>query len=267
MSMQTDAFVLEDVTITLPSVDGDPLMAVNDVSFRVKSSEFLTIVGPSGCGKSTLLNAMSGLIAPSHGKVLCGNDSPVECLPTIGYISQADTLLPWYSVLDNVALGLRFRGFSKKQRYAEARQFLHQMGLSNYETLYPHELSGGMKKRVSIARTLALKPSILLLDEPFAPLDAFTKETLQEDLLNLWDDMNLTIVYVTHDLSEAIFLSDRVLLMHGAPGNIKAEFPITLPRPRHYHSLKFTEDFITLETSIRSMLSQSEQTEKVGVVV
>lgn len=253
---------LRDLRISFPSVDAPPVLAVEHLNLSVYRKEFLALVGPSGCGKTTVLNAMVGLIRPDAGEVLfCGK--PVEGVnPRVGYISQADTLLPWRTVLDNVALGLALRGKNKQERRERARELLHSMGLSGFETNYPHELSGGMKKRVTIARTLAIEPEILFMDEPFGPLDAFTKEKLQDDILELWERLGQTIVYVTHDLGEAVSLSDRVLLLGGRPGCIRAEYPIALRRPRRVMELKFDEDFIALEKAIwsdlRAELSQED---------
>ncbi len=247
---------LRDLRISFSSVDAPSVLAVEHLSLSVYPNEFVALVGPSGCGKTTVLNAMAGLICPDAGEVLfCGQ--PIQGVnPRVGYISQADTLLPWRTVLDNVALGLTLRGWSKAERRERARDLLDSMGLSGFETNYPHELSGGMKKRVTIARTLAIEPEILFMDEPFGPLDAFTKQKLQDDILELWERLGQTIVYVTHDLQEAISLSDRVLLLGGRPGRIRSEYEIPLRRPRRVMDLKFDEAFLTLEKAIWSDLHE-----------
>lgn len=255
---------LRDLRISFPSIDAPPVLAVEHLSLSVYRKEFVALVGPSGCGKTTALNAMAGLILPEGGEVLFSGEPVRGVSPRVGYISQADTLLPWRTVLDNVALGLQLRGKNKQESRARARELLHSMGLSGFETNYPHELSGGMKKRVTIARTLAIEPEILFMDEPFGPLDAFTKQKLQDDILELWERLGQTIVYVTHDLGEAVSLSDRVLLLGGRPGCIRQEYPIPLKRPRRVMELKFDEDFIALEKAIWSDLRAELLQEEVG---
>lgn len=253
---------LRDLRISFPSVDAPPVLAVEHLSFCVARQEFVALVGPSGCGKSTVLNALAGMVAPDAGEILFAGQAVRGVNPRVGYISQADTLLPWATVLDNVALGLRLRGVSKRVRYETARALLSSMGLSEFEGNYPHELSGGMKKRVTIARVLAIEPEVLFMDEPFGPLDAFTKEKLQDDILELWERRAQTIVYVTHDLGEAIALADRVLLLGGRPGRVRGEYPIPLPRPRRVADLRFDDDFVALERTIladlRRVLSETE---------
>lgn len=245
---------LRALRVCFPSVDAPPVLAVDGLSLQVFRGEFLALIGPSGCGKTTALNAMAGLLRPDGGEVLF-DGAPVRGLsPRVGYISQADNLLPWRTVLDNVAIGLQLRGQGKRQRQEAARDLLASMGLSGFETNYPHELSGGMKKRVTIARTIATQPEILFMDEPFGPLDAFTKEKLQDDILALWERLGQTIVYVTHDLGEAISLSDRVLLLGGRPGHVRADYPISLKRPRRVMELRFDETFLALEKTIWAKL-------------
>lgn len=252
---------LKNVSISFSSVDAPPVLAVDQLSLTVFEHEFLALIGPSGCGKSTTLNAMSGLIPVDSGEIfLCGQ--PVKGVSDrVGYISQADNLLPWKTVLDNVALGLELRGVPKKLRHAKARDLIRSMGLSGFETNYPHELSGGMKKRVTIARVLAIEPEVLFMDEPFGPLDVFTKEKLQDDIMHIWESSNQTIVYVTHDLTEAISLADRVVLISGRPGQVRGTYPIPLPRPRRVMDIKFDDAFVCLEktiwTDLRAELKQT----------
>lgn len=241
---------LRDVTISFDSVGGSRVLAVDGLSFRVYEHEFVALIGPSGCGKSTSLNALSGLIPVDSGQALI-NGRPVHGVhPAVGYISQADTLLPWRTVLDNVALGLELRGVPRRERQERAHVLLDSMNLANFEQNYPHELSGGMRKRVTIARVLAIDPEILFMDEPFGPLDAFTKEKLQNDILTIWRKSRKTVIYVTHDLTEAITLADRVLLISARPGRVRAEYPIRLPRPRTVMEVKFNPEFIRLEQAI-----------------
>ena len=251
---------MKNVTISLPSVDAPPVLAVEQMSLSIHEREFLALIGPSGCGKSTTLNAMAGLIPIDSGEILLGGQPVNGINERVGYISQADNLLPWKTVLDNVALGLELRGVSKKLRHAKARELIHSMGLSGFETNYPHELSGGMKKRVTIARVLAIEPEVLFMDEPFGPLDVFTKEKLQDDILTIWEQSNQTIVYVTHDLPEAIAMADRVVLISARPGRVQEEYPVHLNRPRRVMDVKFEDPFIQLEkriwTDLRSELSK-----------
>lgn len=241
---------LQDVTISFSSVDAPPVLAVSDLSLTVKEHEFLALIGPSGCGKTTILNAMAGLIPVNSGQVLLGGKPVTGVSGQVGYISQADNLLPWKTVLDNVAMGLELRGMPKKLRHEKARALLSRMGLSGFEGNFPHELSGGMKKRVAIARVLAIEPELLFMDEPFGPLDVFTKEKLQDDIMDIWEQLGQTIVYVTHDLTEAITLADRVLLISGRPGRVRSEYIVELPRPRRVMDVKFDENFVALEKTI-----------------
>jgi NitT/TauT family transport system ATP-binding protein len=216
----------------------------------VEQGELVALVGPSGCGKSTSLNVLAGQVIPKAGKALVGGQ-PVAGLPaSLGYISQADTLLPWRTVEDNVALGLELRGMGKQVRREKARDLMARMGLTGFEKSWPHQLSGGMKKRAAIARVLSLDPQVLLMDEPFAPLDALTRQRLQEEILSLWERTPRTILYVTHDLGEAITLADRVLLMSARPGKIVGEYAIDLPRPRRVMDVKFSPRFARLEQEI-----------------
>ncbi len=247
---------VEALGISYPSVDAPPVAAVSGLSFAVQRGEFVSLLGPSGCGKSSVLRCLSGLIPASCGTRLLAGDSYDGLLPALGYLTQTDHLLPWYTVADNVAMGLRLRGLGKAARQDIARSWLHRVGLHDVERLYPHELSGGMKKRVSIAQVLATKPEILFLDEPFAALDAITKGKMKADLLEICEKENLTILYVTHDIAEAIELSDRVLLMGGRPGTIKAEFPVAMKRPRELSKMRFEADFLALERAMLAALTR-----------
>ncbi|MEG2001099.1 MAG: ABC transporter ATP-binding protein [Evtepia sp.] len=245
--MPTPIIALKQLKISFTSVQGKRLLAVDDMNLTIYEHEFVALIGPSGCGKTTTLNAMAGLVKPDSGTMTLRGQTISGVNEEVGYISQADTLLPWRTVLDNVALGLELRGISKKVRHEKARSLLAQMGLSEFEHSYPHELSGGMKKRVTIARVLAVDPALLFMDEPFGPLDAFTKERLQDDILSIWEQSNQTIVYVTHDLTEAIAMADRVVLISGRPGHVVREYPVSLKRPRRVMEVKFEADFVALE--------------------
>lgn len=241
---------LKNVTVSFPFSDGRELFALKDMNLRVEKGELVALVGPSGCGKTTALNVLAGQVPPTEGQVRVAG-APVDgMLPSVGYISQADTLLPWRTVLDNVALAMELRGVAKKERRETARVLMKNMGLAGFEDSYPRELSGGMKKRAAIARVLAVDPAVLMMDEPFAPLDALTRQKLQDDILSLWEATGCTILYVTHDLTEAITLADRVILMSARPGRMAGEYSIDLPRPRRVMDVKFSPRFVELEKTI-----------------
>jgi NitT/TauT family transport system ATP-binding protein len=225
----------------------------------VRPGEFIGLIGPSGCGKSTVLNLLAGLTRPSAGEV-CHLGKPVRGINNrIGYITQDDNLLPWRSVRGNVEFGLELRGVGKRERRERAREFIELVGLKGFENHYPHELSGGMRKRASIVRTLAYDSSVVLMDEPFGPLDAQTRVILQDELLKLWELRRPAVLFVTHDLVEAIALSDRILTFTGRPGRIKREHVVGLPRPRdvyHIHELdRFKELYDALWTDIREEIA------------
>ncbi|OEF97414.1 ABC transporter ATP-binding protein [Desulfuribacillus alkaliarsenatis] len=223
---------------------------IDNINFSVKEHEFIAIVGPSGCGKSTLLNIMSGLMKPSEGEVQLDGENLSKISPRIGYISQSDTLLPWRTAIANVELGLELRKIDKKTRREKAMELIKQAKLSGFETSYPFQLSGGMRKRVDIIKVLALDPEIIFMDEPFAALDVFTREMLQNYILSLWEKSKRTIIFITHDLIEAITLADRVVILTKRPATIKAIHTIDLPRPRSANELRFNQQFIELHKRI-----------------
>jgi NitT/TauT family transport system ATP-binding protein len=256
MNRINEEYILEinNITHTYNGRTKTTVQAIENVNLHIKKHEFVAIIGPSGCGKSTLLNIMLGILKPSQGQIFI-DGKPLEGVsPRIGYISQTDSLLPWKTVIDNVAMGLEIKGVPKKERHRIAQEFIIKTGLEGFENCYVHELSGGMRKRVSIIRALAVDPEIIFMDEPFAPLDAFTKEILQQEILKMWQETKKTIVYITHDLQEAITLSDRVILMSARPSTIKKAYKIDLPRPRKVMDVKFNEHFINLEKEIWNSL-------------
>jgi NitT/TauT family transport system ATP-binding protein len=204
--------------------------AVENLDLDIAADEFLCVLGPSGCGKSTLLSAIAGFIVPTHGSILMDGTPVTGPGADRGVVFQEYALLPWMNVLDNAALGLKLRGMPKAQRYEEARRFLTLANLRGVEHKYPHELSGGMKQRVAVARTLANAPEVMLMDEPFAAVDAQTRMTLQEELVRICARARLTVVFITHSVDEAIFLGDRVAVMTPGPGRIRASIPIPFPR-------------------------------------
>ncbi len=250
---------LNNVTVTFPTTGGGCVTALSGMELSVQQGELVALVGPSGCGKTTVLNLLAGQVVPTSGSVRLAGEPVKGVLPSVGYISQADTLLPWRSVLDNVALAMELRGEDKKIRREKARDLIAQMGLTGFENSWPRELSGGMKKRAAIARVLAVDPAILMMDEPFAPLDALTRQKLQDDILALWEATGCTILYVTHDLTEAITLADRVVLMSARPGRAVATYDIDLPRPRRVMDVKFSPRFVELEKTIWGDLSHQLQ--------
>ena len=222
---------INGVSISFIGAEGST-QAVADATLTVRAGEFLAIVGPSGCGKSTLLNVIVGLLKPSAGRIGFKGKAVNGIQRDVGYVTQADNLLPWRNLIDNVAFALELRGYPKSERYARASGLLTQVGLAGFERRYPHELSGGMRQRANIARTLSYEPELILMDEPFGPLDAQTRLVLQRQLLSLWESTGKTIVFVTHDLQEAIALADRVAIMSARPGRIRAIEQVNIPRPR-----------------------------------
>jgi NitT/TauT family transport system ATP-binding protein len=228
---------------------GRLVQALTDVSLDVVAGEFLTIVGPSGCGKSTLLNLVAGLLPPASGQVLY-KGAPVRGVNTeVGYVTQADNLYPWRTLRENVEFPLEVRGVSRAERRQRAAAFIERVGLGGFEDHYPYELSGGMRQRASIIRTLVYDPEVILMDEPFGPLDAQTRLILQDQLLGLWDAARKTIIFITHDLGEAVALADRVVVMTARPGRIKRICPVPLKRPRDLFHLHDHEQFrVTYDT-------------------
>jgi NitT/TauT family transport system ATP-binding protein len=220
---------------------GAHVTAVNGVSLEVRPGEFVSIVGPSGCGKTTLLNMIAGFIAPSDGRIVLNGRVVSGPGPDRGVVFQSFALFPWKTVLDNVAFGPKMRGIPPGERERIAREYIGLVGLAGQEHRYPNELSGGMQQRVGVARALANSPEILLMDEPFASVDAQTRMTLQEELTRIWQARRPTILFVTHDVDEAVFLADRVVVL--SKGQVRAELPVTLERPRHWEALIEHADF------------------------
>lgn len=222
---------VEDVSISF-GTGAQTHLAVQSTSLTIKAGEFVCILGPSGCGKSTLLNAIAGYVTPTTGQVLVDGVKVDKPGPDRGMVFQQYSLLPWKTVHDNVAFGPKMAGLSRVESSSTANTFLELVGLKKFASRYPSELSGGMQQRVGIARALANYPSVLLMDEPFGALDAQTRLMMQESLLEIWRKFGTTVVFVTHDVDEAVFLADRVLIMGAAPGAIIEEVKIDLPRPR-----------------------------------
>jgi NitT/TauT family transport system ATP-binding protein len=243
----------QNVNLTFRPPNRAPVRALQGFDIAVEEGEFLSIVGPSGCGKSTFLSILLGLIKPDSG------DIDLHGRPIVGpgtdraMVFQEFGLLPWRSVAQNVELGLQLKGVPAATRRQIAQRFIEMVGLRGFENHYPHELSGGMKQRVGLARALATDPDVLLMDEPFAALDAQTRDLMQAELLRIWQDARKTVLFVTHQIDEAIYLSDRVLVMTKRPGRAKKIFTIDLPRPRDYE-MRVTPEFNDLKLEIWNAL-------------
>jgi NitT/TauT family transport system ATP-binding protein len=242
---------LAGVTKRFLTPDGSAFTAISDVNLVVEPGQFCAVVGPTGCGKSTTLTLVSGLDRPSGGAVSVGG-RPVEGIERgTSFVFQADALLPWKTVVANVAMGPLFRGVSKRQAHEQAREWLRRVGLAGFENHHPHQLSGGMRKRVGLAAALINEPSILLMDEPFGALDVQTKAIMSNELLALWEQTRPSVIFVTHDLEEAIALADRVVVMTVGPGTVKGVYDIDLPRPRgEVQEIRFEPRFLELHQEI-----------------
>jgi ABC-type nitrate/sulfonate/bicarbonate transport system, ATPase component len=241
------AIELRGVTKRFTTPGGSVYTALSDLDLEVAPGEFCAIVGPTGCGKSTTLTLVSGLERPSLGTVNVHGEPVSGITPGVGFVFQNDAVLPWKSVLDNVAIGPRFRGTSKAAANAAARDWLRRVGLSGFEDRFPHQLSGGMRKRVALAQSLINEPRILLMDEPFSALDVQTRSIMSNELLQLWDITRPAVVFVTHDLEEAIALADKVVVLTAGPGGtVKATYDIDLPRPRIVQEIRFEPRFVDL---------------------
>jgi NitT/TauT family transport system ATP-binding protein len=234
---------VENVSKTFQTSDDDKVGALEDISLEVRHGEFVTVVGPSGCGKSTLLKLIAGLVQQSTGRIIYQGEEVRGLNTKVGYVPQESKLFPWLTVEENVAFGLDSRSYSKQERAARIRQYIQLAGLAGFEDRYPSQLSGGMSKRASIVRALAYDPPVILMDEPFGPLDAQTRMILQDELLKIWEQKRQTIVFVTHDLVEAVALADRVIVMTHRPGKIKDVITVPMSRPRNIFEIHRQEGF------------------------
>jgi NitT/TauT family transport system ATP-binding protein len=224
---------VENVFKTFQTSDADRVSALENISLDVRHGEFITVVGPSGCGKSTLIKLIAGLVSLSAGRIFCQGEEVRGLNTKVGYVPQESKLFPWLTVEDNVAFGLDSKGYSTAERAERVHHFIRLAGLSGFEKRYPSQLSGGMAKRASIVRALAYDPTVILMDEPFGPLDAQTRMILQDELLKIWEQKRQTIVFVTHDLVEAVALADRVVVMTHRPGKIRDVITVPMSRPRN----------------------------------
>lgn len=244
---------VEGVTKTFAEVNR-AFAALDDVSFSVGKGEFLCLIGPTGCGKSTLLDIIGGFARPDSGRVLVDGQPVIEPGPERGVVFQEHGLFPWMSVLDNVTYGPRIRGLRRALVEKRAFELLDQVGLREAATKFPVELSGGMRQRVAIARVLINEPKVLLMDEPFGALDALTRATMQDLLLSLWDAVQLTVIFVTHDIEEATLLGDRVIVMSAGPGRVRSVCTVPFGRPRRYGEIVGTVEHTDLKVSLTELL-------------
>jgi NitT/TauT family transport system ATP-binding protein len=235
---------------------GQTVTVMEGLDLTIREGEFVCIVGPSGCGKSTLLNMSAGLMRPSAGKALYDGVQVPEPNTKVGYITQKDNLMPWRTVRANIELPLQIRGMGKAARTKRVAEMIELVGLAGFETAYPSELSGGMRKRVTLARTLAYEPEVIFADEPFAALDAQLRAVMQQELLRIWSTSRNTVVFITHDISEAVALGDRVVVLSARPTRVKVDVPIDLPRPRDLSKLRFEPRFTELNEHLWTVLSE-----------
>ncbi|MDB5768883.1 MAG: ABC-type nitrate/sulfonate/bicarbonate transport system, ATPase component [Collimonas fungivorans] len=246
----TPAIELRNVSCRFISPDGKATVALRDFSMSVARGEFVAVVGPTGCGKSTTLSMITGLLKPTVGEVRIMGEPVNGIDPRIGFVFQNDAVFPWRSVIDNVAAGPLFRGKPKDAAYALAEEWIRRVGLDKFASHYPHQLSGGMRKRVALAQTFINSPEILLMDEPFSALDMQTRTLMQDELLQLWSSQAGSVVFVTHDLEEAIALADKVYVLTARPATLKSVYEIDLPRPRVMSEVRYEQRFIDISRKI-----------------
>ncbi|MES2632830.1 MAG: ABC transporter ATP-binding protein [Pseudomonadota bacterium] len=257
--MSAPALEFNRITVTFQSPDAPSqrYTAVADTNLRIEAGEFVSVVGPTGCGKSTLLNIGAGLLAPSWGDVKVFGEPLVGINKRAGYMFQTEALMPWRSAIDNVMVGLQYRGIPDTEARAQAQAWLERVGLSEFGDRYPHQLSGGMRKRTALAQVLALDPDIVLMDEPFSALDIQTRQLMENEVLELWAAKKKAVLFITHDLDEAIAMSDRVVVLSAGPATRPiGEFTIDLPRPRDVAEVRADPRFIELHKQIWAVLRE-----------
>ncbi|MFC5145969.1 ABC transporter ATP-binding protein [Streptomyces aureoversilis] len=257
----TPAIELRGASKVFRTPSGASHTAVRDLDLAVGQGEFVAVVGPTGCGKSTTLTLVSGLEEPTEGEVLIGGEPVTGIRPEVGFVFQQDAVFPWRTVLSNVMAGPRFRGVPKAEARERAREWLGRVGLAAFTDRYPHQLSGGQRKRVALAQTFVGDPEILLMDEPFSALDVQTRALMSDELLELWGGSRpggraASVIFVTHDLEEAIALADKVVVMTAGPATVKAVFPVRLPRPRKVESVRLEAEFVEIYREIWSSLGE-----------
>ncbi|MEI7494680.1 MAG: ABC transporter ATP-binding protein [Betaproteobacteria bacterium] len=255
----TPAVELINVSRRFVTPDGKSMTALRNFNLTVNTGEFVAVVGPTGCGKSTTLNLITGLAKPSAGEVRLMGQSVNGIDPNIGFVFQTDALFPWLNVIDNVMAGPLYRGTGRDLARMEALSWLDRVNLTEHAQKYPHQLSGGMRKRVSLAQTFINGPKILLMDEPFSALDVQTRVIMHEQLLSLWSQSNASVVFVTHDLEEAIALADKVYVLTNGPATVKSVYEIDLPRPRVVSEIRYETKFIEIAKRIWEDLREEVQ--------
>jgi NitT/TauT family transport system ATP-binding protein len=226
---------------SFPRDDGSRLVVLDNIRFEVEDKEFVCILGSSGCGKTTLLRMIAGLDTAEAGSILLDGEEIRGTSPKVGMVFQEYSLFPWRTVIDNIAFGLEMQGMAGDDRYRIAEHYLNLVNLAQFRGSFPSELSGGMRQRVAVARALALDPVLLLMDEPFGALDAQTRNMLQQELLEIWEKTKKTIIFITHSVDEAVYLSDRIIVLSPRPGRVCRIFPVDLPRPRDRTSVEFAQ--------------------------
>ncbi|MFP5324463.1 MAG: ABC transporter ATP-binding protein [Gammaproteobacteria bacterium] len=257
--MSAPAIELKGIACTFVSKDqpGQRYTAVSDVDLTVGAGEFVSVVGPTGCGKSTLLNVAAGLLSPSKGSVKIFGEPLAGINSRAGYMFQAESLMPWRTALDNVMAGLQFRGVTQREASTQAEDWLRRVGLGGFGDRYPHQMSGGMRKRASLAQTLVMDPDIILMDEPFSALDIQTRQLMENEVLDLWQSKKKAVLFITHDLDEAIAMSDRVVILSAGPASHPiGEFTIDIERPRDVAEVKTTPRFLELHAAIWGVLRE-----------
>jgi NitT/TauT family transport system ATP-binding protein len=264
MSTAAPAITIRNVDKVFARPGAEPVVALKDISFDIQPNKFVTLVGPSGCGKTTLLRMLNGLIRPNSGEILVEGRQPAPG-PHVGFVFQSFRLLPWRTVRANVAFSLELHGVGAAECGARADRYLEMVGLSRFAESYPSELSGGMKQRVALARALVPEPHILLMDEPFAALDAQTREFMQLELMRIWHAKKSLVVFVTHSVDEAVLLSDEIVLLRPRPGQVAERLTVDLPHPRWEYDVRATPEFVRLRhhlwERIKSMVAADPQSE------
>lgn len=250
---------IRDVSKTYDDGRGNSVNALNGVNLSIEPQQFVVFLGPSGCGKTTLLKMLDNMVEPDPGGAIEVNGLPAaQAADQIGFVFQDVALLPWRTVTANVALGLQARGHSKDEYLPIVSEFIELVGLERFARYYPWQLSGGMQQRVGLARALAISPKVLLMDEPFGALDAMTRKTLQHELLRIWESLKVTVVFVTHDVQEAIFLADRIIVFGANPGRVEADLTVPLPRPRQEQDVATNPAAAELHVRLTTMLETSQ---------
>lgn len=262
MAEQKNTLLQQNNTCPAVKLDGvdvafNNFTAVKDANLSVPAGQFLAIVGPTGCGKSTLLNVAAGLLQPAQGHCEIFGEKLEGINRQAGYLFQADSLMPWKTAIDNIAIGLEIRGVARSTALDEAKKWLTRVGLQAFGDRYPHQLSGGQRKRIGLAQVLILNPKLILMDEPFGPLDAQTRVLMGDLLLDLWSEDRKAVMFVTHDLEEAITLADRVIIMSAGPAShVKGDYMIDLPRPRELQEIRLTKEFAEIHRTLWNDLKE-----------